>query len=181
MEERMDNGFVAFEYITVQADQELAQLYKDCYKNLGWIQAEENTQRQVPGAAYIKPGSVALKFKRDRTIRKVDGIERLQQECDHALTSIKRLEKAKTSRAIINALITGLIGTCFVGGAVFSYLDSRILLCIFLGLIGFAGWGAAYPLYNNVYNKVTAEAGPLIEEQYERLYQACEQASRLLT
>ena len=181
MEEQVNNGFVAYEYRTVNVNQEFAPLYSDCYKNLGWIRLEQDEPGGTVTKPYIKPGYTPLKFKRDRKIRTIAKIDELQRECEQALASIERLEKSKKSRPTMNALIIGLAGTCFALGAVFSYQDKLILLCVILGIIGFAGWGAAYPLYNNEFSKVAAQAAPLIDEQYERLYQACEQANRLLT
>jgi uncharacterized membrane protein YjjP (DUF1212 family) len=156
-------------------------LYRDCFKNLGWILIEEREGplrgKDIPSSSHL---NIALAFKRERKLKENAELQELQQQCERALASIERLERTVTARPTLYGLLVGLVGTGFVSGAVVSYQAGEAVLCAFLGAIGLFGWGTAYLLFDRIQSKVTAEVTPLLEAEYEVLYHICERASRLL-
>lgn len=169
--EHNSNRFVAYEYARVTAGFDAAPLYSDCYKSFGWIPVENRE---------IGIGSVVMKFKRDRGIKNRLDLNGLQKRCENALASIEQLENSKTKRASITALSVGIAGLSFVAGATFSYLGGLIALCVIFAVIGFPICALPYFLYKNIRKKQTAQINPLIDEQYDIVYNACEQANSLL-
>lgn len=166
-----EKTFVAYEYTTVQVRYDELQQYKDCYRSFGWIMVEQSDSLT---------GTVALKMKRDRSLKGNGDLNQLQRQAEAALSTIGKLEKGKAHRATIVALCVALLGTAFMAGAVFAVTAENILLCVVLGIPGFIGWGAAYALYRKVEHDQTVRTTPLIDQQYEELSQVCQQANVLL-
>ncbi len=125
--------------------------------------------------------TVNLKFKRDRKTRNKAELTRLQRQFEAAVREIENLEKSKNLGASVFAYAFGIIGTAFMAGSVFSYNGGLIPLSIVLAIPGFAGWILPYFLYIKLTNKKTASVTPLIDRQYDLIYETCENASSLLS
>ena len=67
-----------------------------------------------------------------------------------------------------------------MAGSVFAYLGGLIPLMIVLAVPAFAGWGLSYFFYNKMKAKQTQAVAPLIEKQYDEIYEICEEAHLLL-
>ncbi|WP_051208969.1 hypothetical protein [Propionicicella superfundia] len=165
--------YIGYEYATVTADRDLEPLYEDTYRSFGWI--VENATTTVPNV-----NAVALKLKRDRRVRNRPLINELQRTAENALACIRALEKSRTATATGVALGIGIAGSAFLAGSVFAIEAGLWLLSIPLGAIGLLGWLAAYLAHGRVKVRKTAQTAPLIDQQYEIVYGACEQAARLL-
>lgn len=169
---KKDNKFIMNEYLEVNVNQDLVQLCSDCYHALGWTIINTRTGYD----------SVTLKLQRDRKIKNRVALCDLQRKCEDAFIAIEKLEKSKSSRAIGVSLGVGITGTAFMAGSVFAVTASTpmILLCIILAIPGFTLWGLAYFSYKNILMKSTKKVSPLIDKNYDVIYEACEKANELL-
>ncbi|GAA2182483.1 hypothetical protein GCM10009785_21940 [Brooklawnia cerclae] len=175
---RYGGDYVAYEYLTVQADRDLEPLYKDTYRSFGWI--IENTTTGVLAGGAPNPTTVTLKLKRDRRIRNRPLVNELQRKAESAMEAIHDLENSRTSTALAVALAIGIVGSAFLAGSVFAIEAGLWVLSIPLGAVGLLGWLAGYLAHGRIKARKTTQTAPLIDEQYEIIYDASEQAARLL-
>lgn len=168
-----EKNFIGYEYHEVAVKQSMESVYADSYGNFGW-ELEER------GEAAEKPGSVIMKFKRDRKISNKTELIRLQRNFDACVSEILSLETSKKVKASIVAYVVGFIGTAFMAGSVFAVTSSQFLLCVILAIPAFLGWIFPYFLYRRIEKKRTAEVTPYIEQKYDELYAVCEKANSLL-
>ncbi|MBU3156569.1 hypothetical protein [Clostridium estertheticum] len=164
------NKFIMNEYIDVNVNQNLVQLCSDCYKELGWNII--NTSSAV--------NSVSIKMQRDRKIKNRVALCDLQRKCEEAFTSIEKLERTKTSKAMLISLGIGIIGTAFMAGSVFAYLASMVLFSIILAIPAFIGWTLPYFFYKKIYKETGTKVNVMIEHNYDTIYDLCKKASHLL-
>lgn len=165
--------FVAYEYLTIHASRELEPLYKDTYRNFGWI-------IEGYGTAVPNLSTVTLKLKRDRRIPNRTAVLELQRKAEHSLATIAGLERSKDTAPMAAALGLGIIGSGFLAGSIFAITANLWALGIPLGIVGLAGWAAGYFAHTKVRANKTAQVTPLIDREYETVYEAGEQAGRLL-
>ncbi|WKY43761.1 hypothetical protein Q5O14_14140 [Eubacteriaceae bacterium ES2] len=165
-----ESRMVMNEYLEVSVKSDLVQLCGDCYHALGWTII--NTSSGMDG--------IKLKLQRDRKIKNRVALCDLQRKCEDAFINIEKLEHSKKTRAMALALGTGIVGTVFLGGATFAYLAAMIPLCVVLAIPGFIGWGLPYFLYQKNVKKASDRANPMIESNFDAIYEACEKASQLL-
>ena len=174
MSQAPTTDFVAYEYSTIRVDREMEPLYKDSYRNFGWTVEPYGTN--LPNT-----NTVTLKLKRDRRIKNRPMVLELQRRCENALTAISHMERSKTSVATSVALVLGVVGAAFLAGSVFALNFGSLWLSVPLGAIGLIGWVAGYFSHGRVKANKTAELAPLIDRQYDVVYETGEQASRLLS
>jgi len=165
-----ENKSVMNEYLEVSVKRDLVQLCSDCYHALGWTIINASTGID----------SVKLKLQRNRKIKNRVALCDLQRKCEDAFSAIEKLESSKTTKAMAVSLGAGIVGTVFMAGSVFAYLAAMIPLCVILAIPGFIGWGLPYYLYKKNIKKSTDKANPMIESNYDAIYEACEKASQLL-
>lgn len=165
--------FIAYEYITLSVDNDMKSVYSDCYQNFGW-------SIEGFGSSAIGSDTITIKLKRDRRVQNKSDLNKLQKECEHALETIYHLEKTKSTKPMISALATGLIGTVFMAGATFCYLGGFIIWCAILAIPGFIGWALPYFIYQIIKKAQTNKVNPKIDEEYERVYRTCEEASEMI-
>ena len=161
-----ENGFVGFEYMEVTAKRGMESMYADSYENFGW----EFTGSSAPED---QGGSVTMKFKRDRKLRNKAELTRLQRQ-------FEALERSKTTAASIAAFSIGLVGSAFLGGAVFAYLAGSLPLMVVLAIPGFLGWIVPYFCYRKLCSSRERQIIPLVEQKNDEIYAVCEQGCRLL-
>lgn len=177
--------FVAYEYMSINVKSDKEPLYIDAYENLGWCLV--NNTALVDSEDYYINGSVNgnrlvnLKFKRDRKIPNKAKLMILQRKMETVLEEINRLERQPEVTGMIWALAIGLVGTAFIAGSVFAITASNPLyfLCVIFGIIGFIGWGLGFYMYNKVKKEKIKENVSLLEEQYNTLYDTCEEGKKL--
>lgn len=168
-----DGGFIAYEYLTVRADRERASLYKDTFANFGW--AVEGY-----GAAMPSTTSVAIKLKRDRRIKNRPLVQELQRKAEAALSTIGSLERSKAATATAASVSIGIVGCAFLAGSIFAIEADNWALSIPLGAVGLLGWLAGYLAHGRVKARRSAQVDPLIDDQFDIVYDTGEQAARLL-
>ena len=159
-------GYVGFEYMEVPAARSMESMYVDSYTSFGW---------KFEGSSAGQEGSerIRLKFKRDRKLRNKAELTRLQRQ-------FEALERSKTTAASIAAFPIGLVGSAFLGGAVFAYLAGSLPLMVVLAIPGFLGWIVPYFCYRKLCSSRERQIIPLVEQKNDEIYAVCEQGCRLL-
>lgn len=166
--------FVAYEYTTVRVPRDLESVYRDSYRNFGWV--VEGYDGGLPHTS-----TVAIKLKRNRRIKNRAMVLELQRTGENALTAIATLTRSITTTAVTAALSVGIVGSAFLAGSVFAIEADLWPLSIALGVVGLIGWLAGYLTHGRVKANRSAKVNPLIDQQYEIVYTAGEQASHLLS
>lgn len=166
------SSFVGYEYKMITIKRDMVDLYADCFPSFGWM-----LERSSPS---LTPTSITMKFKRDRKIINKMELTRLQREFESYANEVGKLETAKTVGAATAAYVIGILGTAFMAGATFAFLADMILPCIILAVPAFIGWIIPYFCYRRIFAKKTEQVTPLIEAQYDAIYETCEKASNLL-
>ena len=168
-----EHGFVGFEYLEVSAKRSMESMYVDGYHNFGW--KFEGASAQEAGS-----GAVRLKFKRDRRIPRKAELTRLQRQFEACAHEIETLQRSRTTTASIAAFSIGLVGTAFLGGAMFAYLAEMLPLMVVLAIPGFLGCIVPYFCYQKLCRKREAQIAPLIDQKNDEIDSVCEQGCRLL-
>lgn len=174
-------NFVGYEYKEVTADTTMASFLLDGYENFGW-EMDGNLSGYSKAGGLPNQNKVIIRLKRNRKMINKMELTRLQRNFDACVSEIETLEKSKTSKAAMYALILAMIGTAFMAGSTFAVTAQppHILLCIVLAIPGFLGWIFPYFLYKRIMGKQTKQLTPLIEEKYNEIYVICEKGNRLL-
>lgn len=189
MQNSKNLDFVAYEYLNINVPSEKEPLYMDCYENFGWIPINTKNSGLVDKEDYYINNSnvnsnrlVNLKFKRDRKISNKGKVISLQKKCETALKKITILEKEPNKKGAIYASLNATVGTIFVAISVFaiSAADPNYILTVISGTIGLAIWCLSYVIYKKIKTKYEQINSSIIEEQYNTIYDSCEQAQKLL-
>ncbi len=163
---------VTYEYTTVRVERDLESLYRDTYAGFGWV--VDGYGSSVPNV-----NAVVLKLKRPRRIKNRPQVVELQRKAEQALTQITALEKSKDTSAFVTAISIGVVGCGLLAGSIFAIDAGRWGVSIPLGAIGLLGWLVGYLAYGRVRTRRSAVVTPLIDHQYDVVYEACEQAANL--
>lgn len=180
--------FVAYEYLSINVISDKEALYTDCYENFGWRLTNSNNSLVDKDDYYINNSNingnrlVNLKFKRDRKIPNKAKVISLQKKCENGFKELNRLEKEPSSKGTFYAVVCAVIGTIFLTISVLCITSIKPIyfLGMIIGIIGLIGWFMAYPIYKKIKLKQEEINTPLIEEQYNIIYDSCEQAQKLL-
>lgn len=172
--EKKQKSFVGYEYKEIVAEDSMASFLLDGYENFGW-ELDENFTAEGRGGKVIR-------LKRNRKILNKMELTRLQRNFEACVNEIQAMEKNKTSKATIYALICGIIATAFMAGSTFAVTAQppHIVLCIILAVPGLIGWILPYFLYKKTVGKETEKMTLLIEEKYDEIYEICEKGNKLL-
>ena len=84
---------------------------------------------------------------------------------ENKMELVRRLDQRATDRATVSALVVGFIGTMLLGIGMcccMVWAGTWFVPGIFLGLLGFAVLGFAYPLYNRTLKKERERIAPEI-------------------
>lgn len=183
--ERKKKEFVAYEYKEIVAENNKASFLIDGYENFGW-ELDDNLNGNGAGIYESKhlPNAQKVKIRMKRNMKIVNKMEltRLQRNFEACVKEIDMLEKSKTSKATMYALIIGIIGTAFMAGSVFAVTaqSPHIVLSILLAVPAFIGWTCPYFIYRKTVNQETERIVPLIEKKYDEIYELCEKGNKLL-
>lgn len=172
--------FIAYDYKEIVTDADKVSFLLDGYENFGWEQ-DKNFVAQTESAYSPYQGKRILRLKRNRKIINKMELTRLQRNFEACIKEIDALERAKTSKAVMYALIIAILGTAFMAGSVFAITAQppQIVLCILFAIPAFLGWIAPYFVYKGFVRKQTEKLTPLIEEKYDEIYEICEKGNRL--
>lgn len=171
----MENA-VTYDYKTIKVKRSIETLVCDTYENLGWELT--NTSSVESSLFYIN-----LSFKRNRKIENKVELLKLQDKADNIIANIENLQNKKKNAGFVSALTTGIIGTLtFGGGMSMSLLLKGIGYMvggIALGLVGVGICALAYPLFKNINKKKNIEIQPILESEFDKLADICEQAVKI--
>ena len=169
-----ERNYVGYDYteVTVKCGNE--NIYLDNYPNFGW----ELDERCL---SPMKFDAVVLKFKRGRKIQNKTELTRLQRQFESGIKEIKRLKRSTKIKSSVIAYVIGVIAGGFLAGAILCQLLAGILfLTILFGIIGAAGSLLSYAAFALIGKRLAAKVDPIIEHQYDEIYEVCEKASKLL-
>ncbi|MGN1398775.1 MAG: hypothetical protein ACI4WG_02090 [Erysipelotrichaceae bacterium] len=180
--------FVAYEYLSIDVLAEKEPLYMDCYENFGWILVNTKSFGLVDkDDYYINNNSkrkrlVNLKFKRDREIPNKSKIVLLQNKCESSLKKINALEKEPANKGSIYASLNAFVGTIFTAISVFavSNVKPNYVITAIFGAVGLILWFLSYTIYKKIKLKQEQINASLIEEEYNIVYDCCQQSQILL-
>ncbi len=171
------SDFVAYEYLSVYVPIEFEPIYSDMYRNFGWI--DNLTAVSMPETP-LNRNQTILRFKRDRDIPNRSRLALKQRKCEEALKKIERLENLKSAIPFIVTLTVGLTGAALLTVSIFKLLEAKFVAFSLLALLGLSICLIAYfCVYKNIRNKQISKLTPIIEEQYELVYQLGEEAREL--
>lgn len=195
--------FTNYEYKSVVVNRDKESVWKDSYQNMGWeleksqpaivkhvfgpIRIMIAPLAIIPGTPFAKMAvdhksetKVELTFKRNRNLDNKAEINRLQLKFESAVKTIGQLEDSRITGAATASYMIGLLGTIFMAGSVFSYLGGFLLPSIVLAVPGFICWLVSYFAYRGFKDKKTRKVAPMIEEQYDTIYDICQKANVLI-
>lgn len=179
--------FIAYEYLSLNVPSEKEPLYLDCYENFGWMVVNHAGLVEKEDYYLNHPNigdkrMVNIKMKRDRKIKNKIELISLQRKVESALKEMERLEKEPESKGYISAFSIGMIGTVFMAISVFAITATKpiYILGVLFGIIGILGWILPYFAYKNIKTEKEKENISLIDEQYNTIYDSCEQARKLI-
>jgi len=167
---------ITYDYKTVKVKREIETLVCDTYENLGW---ELTNSSAVEGSIFY----VNLSFKRNRKTENKVELLKLQERADGVIASIENLQNKKKNAGLVGALTLGVAGLLTFGGG----MSMTMLLTgvgymvggIALGLVGAGICALAYPLFKKTNKSKTVEIQPILESEYDKLADICEQAGKL--
>lgn len=172
----MENA-ITYDYKTVKVKRNIETLVCDTYENLGW---ELTSTSSVESSLFY----VNLSFKRNRKIENKIDLLKLQEKADNAIANIEMLQNKKKNAGLVGALTTGIVGTLtFGGGMSMTLLLSETLGYVIggvaLGVVGIGICALAYPLFKKINKKKNAEIEPLLESEFDKLSDICDEAVKL--
>lgn len=186
MKNQESKDFIAYEYLSLEVKNEKELLYLDCYENFGWKCIRSNIlvdqeDYYINQTKNLKK-SVFIKMKRDRRIPNKADLITLQRKMEFAFKQMERFERDPQIKGMITSLSIGMVGTIFMALSTFAITASSpfYIACVIFGSLGLLGWIFPYFVYQNVKIKKEKEIVPLIEEQYQVIFDCCEQAKQLL-
>lgn len=171
----MENVII-YDYKTVKVKREMETLVCDTYQNLGW---ELTGTSSVEGSLFY----INLSFKRNRKIDNKVELLKLQEKVDNNILMINSLQNKKKNSGLSTSIAVGILGALTFGGG----LSMTMLLKgvgymiggIALGLVGLGICGLSYLLFKKINKKASIKLQPMIESEYDKLADICEQASKL--
>lgn len=174
-----EKNFIGYEYKEIIVESSRASFWLDGYECFGW-ELDEKLAEKRDNPAYQK--KAVLRLKRNRKIINKMELTRLQRNFEACANEIRSLEKAKTSKATIWALVIAFIGTAFMAGATFAATapQPHYILMTVLALPGILGWIFPYFIYRKLAEKQTEKMNALVETKYDEIYEICEKGNKLL-
>lgn len=171
----MENA-VVYDYKTIRVKRSIETLVCDTYENLGW---ELTNTSSVEGSIFY----VNLSFKRNRKTENKTELLKLQEKADSVIATIENLQSKKKTAGTGSSVGLGVVGALtFGGGMSMCMLLSGVgymLGGIALGIVGAGICALAYPLFKKVNKKKGDQIQPILESEYDKLADICEQGAKL--
>lgn len=177
----MNEEYITYEYKSINVKTDLEQMYIDCYKNFGWIPVN-NIREDYYINDNPNPNLINIKFKRNRKIQHRETLNKLQEKYEQALLKVNKLENEPNLKGLIYSMSLGIVASIFLTISIFSATGEKTawFLAIFCGIIGIIGCIMPYFIYKNTKTKSENENKTKIEEQYNIMYDICEQVKKIL-
>lgn len=165
---------VTYDYKTVRVKREMETMTTDAYINLGW----EFVGSTLAGGAIFH---INLSFKRNRKIANKQRLILLQEKIDTVLQNIETLLNNKKRAGTVPSISTGIVGALTLGGGMSMVLVGGKTLGLMIGgiavgIVGIAISLLAWPIYKKVKRAQLSKIEPILESEYNKLADLCEQA-----
>ena len=174
--EKIMENTISYDYKTIKVKRSIETLVCDTYENLGW---EMTNTSSVEGSIFY----VNLSFKRDRKIANKTELLKLQEKADSVIASIEALQNKQKNSGLAEAVTTGTIGALTFGGGMSMCLTLSgvgfMIGGIALGVVGAGICALAYPLFKKLNKKKSSNIQPILESEFDKLADICEQAANL--
>ena len=149
----------------------------DAYQNLGY---EVTNTNMAEGSLTC----VNVSFKRNRKIENKTELIKLQEKIDSTLLAIENLQNKKKSAGVPEGITVGCIGALIFGGGMSMTLTLTglgfMIGGIALGVVGIGVGLLGWLTHNKIQKKKLAKITPLLESEYDKLSDLCEQANRIV-
>ena len=166
----------SYDYKTIKVKRNIETLVCDTYENLGW---QLTNTSSVEGSIFY----VNLSFKRDRKVQNKVELLKLQEKADSIIANIENLQNKKKNAGLTESLTTGIVGALTFGGGMNMSLVlagiGALLGGIALGIVGAGICVSAYPVFKKINSKKTNQIQPILESEFDKLADVCEQAAKL--
>lgn len=166
----------SYDYKTVRVKRETETMLCDAYETLGWEVV--NTTMAEGTLSYVN-----VSFKRGRNVQNKTELMRLQNKIDGTVANIEKLLIAKKRAGVPEAITVGTVGAlAFGGGMCMSMLlEGAGFMAggIVLGVAGIAIALLGWLVHNKVQKKKIAKIEPMLESEYSKLSDACDEAAML--
>lgn len=167
---------VTYDYKTVKVRRSIETLVCDTYENLGW---ELTNTSSVEGSIFY----INLSFKRDRKAKNKVELLKLQERADSVIANIENLQNKQKNAGLAESITTGVVGALTFGGGMSMCLTLSgigfMIGGIALGIVGAGICALAYPLFKKLNKKKSASIQPILESEFDKLADICEQAVNL--
>lgn len=180
---------IQYEYLSINVKSKIEPMVIDTYENFGWetISSSALTDKEdyyINNFGINGERLVNVKFKRDRKIKNKEKLNTLQRKCEETFKNIEKLDKEPHYKGTMYSLIIAMIGCIFLAVSVFIIIANEELINYIIstpiGIVGLIFWVLAFFKYNQAKNKIKEKNQPLIEEKYEIIYNACDEAQKLI-
>lgn len=163
--------YSGYEYKEIKGSYEKISFYLDSYQCFGW-----EVNDSVPAK------SNHLHLKRNRNITNRMELTRLQRNFEADLEKIHALEESKRSVARITSAVLIALGIIILACAVFAVTSTppKYMICALLGTPGILLCILAILVRKPLVRYRTNKVAPILEARYEKLYEICDKAKKLL-
>lgn len=173
----MDNQkATSYDYKTVRVRRETEAMLCDAYSVLGWEVVD--TTLSCGTLAFVN-----VSFKRDRKIRNKSELLRVQNKVDGVIANVEKLQARKKSAGVPEAITLGTIGALTLGGGMSMVMVLKTMPFMAVGIaVGVVGIGICllgWLAFNKVGKKRLSEIEPLLENEYAKLSDLCDEALSL--
>lgn len=161
-----------WDYQTITVARSEAEERLTALEVFGWT-----LQDQVP--TILDRRTATFFLRRDRAIADRAALDALEAEHLDAVTEVERLQRSPERVARTVAIIAGLVGVAYMGGAVFAYLDGGGLTYYILAAVAFAHCFLPIPLKKTILKKRSASVSGRLAEQRQAAHDVLEAAHAL--
>lgn len=186
----MENkDYIQYEYLSINVKSKFEPMIIDTYENFGWkiISSSALTDKEdyyINNVGVNGEKLVNIRFKRDRKIKNKEKLNTLQRECEETFKKIDKLEREPHLKGTMYSLIVAMIGCVFLAISVFIITANQSLINYVIsspfGIVGLVCWVLSYFKYIKTKAKFEEKNHPLVEEQHDVIYKACDGAQKLM-
>ena len=176
----MEKEITSYDYKTIRIRRQLEAMVSDAYEALGW---------EIVGSSVSEGGiyHVNLSFKRNRAIANKTALLKLQEKVDATIVSVEVLLDTRKYAGLTSGITTGVIGTLAFGGGMSmimelgvdpvhtGWLFGGMALSVVGAAVCFLGWLVGIKVKNAKRNKIS----PLLEQEYNKLADICDEARKV--
>lgn len=187
MKNSITKDFIAYDYLKLEVLLDLEQLYVDCYQCLGWklikvIETSIGQDYYINSRSLIEKPLVILKFKRNRKIKNKVELLKIQKSMEISFKKVNKLNKEADIISTIYSVSLGVIGLLFIIFSILSFIAKKpfYIFGVVNAVVGVTGFTLAFFMYNKKRKQIQEKNEILIEEQYNNIYEYCEQANNLI-